>query len=109
MSSKTLIRTRFRSVRLTPGELAILRGKARTAGLPLSTYLRQRALEHRVRAPGNRLDYEDVDQLAELGRRLNEFARAANTARRMVGTEDLRELLAEIRTVAREFRGKFPP
>jgi hypothetical protein len=92
------------AVRLTPGELAVLRGRARVAGLPLSTYLRHQALVHRIRSRGSRLKAGQVDELVRLGKRLNEFARAANTARRIVGQEELQDLLAEIRQFARNVR-----
>lgn len=95
------------AVRLTPGELAVLRGRARVAGLPLSTYLRHQALAHRIRSHGNRLTAGQVDELAELGNRLNGFARAANTARSIVAPEELRDLLAEARELARELRAKL--
>ena len=101
------LRTRYHSVRLTPGENARLQAKAYVAGVALSTYLRRTALAHRIRGRSNRLEQEDVDRLNRLGRRLNDFARAANTARRIVGADELGELLAEIRMLARELRGRF--
>ena len=96
--------TRVYAVRLTPGELAVLRGRARVGGSPLSTYLRHQALAHRIRSRGSRLKASQVDELVRLGKRLNEFARAANTARRIVGQEELQDLLAEIRQYARDVR-----
>lgn len=106
MSSSSRNRTRFHSVRLTPGELALLRGRARPAGVPLATYFRQCALAHRIRSRGNCFSRPDIDELVRLGRQLNTFARAANTARRIVSEPALGELLAEIREYARELLAK---
>ena len=78
-------RTRVLAVRLTRGELATLRARAYVAGVPASTYVRERALAPRRRARAGRLRPADVDRLVPLGTDLNGFARAANTARRIVG------------------------
>ena len=101
-------RTHVHAVRLTRGELAIVYARARRAGLPVSTYLRQRALAPRVRSRGSRLRQADVDQLARLGGDLNRFAHAANSVRRLVGGGELSGLLAEIRSSARALRANLP-
>ena len=101
------LRTRYHSVRLTPGEHARLQAKAHVAGVPVSTYLRRKALAHRVRSRGNHLKQEDLDRLNRLGRRLNRFAHAANSSRQIVGPGELGELLAEIRVLAGALRARF--
>ena len=107
MDSSRTHRTSAPTIRLTPGELAILQGRARSAGVPPSTYLRDRALAHRIRSRGSRFSRADVDRLAELGTELNRLAHAANTTRRIVGEEELARLLAEIRSAFRELRPRL--
>ena len=100
-------RTHVYVLRLTPGEHATLSARAHTAGAPLSTYLRERALGHRLRSWGNRLGPADLDHLVDLGTQLNAFARAANTARRIIGAPEIGELLAQLRAVAESLRAKL--
>ena len=94
-------RTRVLAVRLTRGELATLRARAYVAGLPASTYVRERALAPRRRVRAGRLRPADIERLVPLGTDLNGFARAANTARRIVGARELVELLNRIASAVR--------
>lgn len=107
MSTTSPRRTCVQAVRLTPGELAVLRGRAGASGVSLATYLRERALARRIRSHGSRLDRSDVDTLRRLGVALNRFTRAANTARCVVGAEELAVLLAEMRSTAQGLRAKL--
>lgn len=102
-------RTQVHTIRLTPGERARLRARAYLAGVAPGRYLRERPLAHRVRDRRSRLAPADVDRLAQLGTDLNGFARAANTARRLVGPDELGELLERIRSAAGELVAKLRP
>lgn len=86
-------------VPLTPGEHARLVGRARVADLPLSSYLRQAALAHRVRSSAERITPGDVDEFVEMGHRLNDIAHTANTTGRLVAEEALSRELTELRAV----------
>ncbi len=108
MPLSRLPRCSILTLRLTPGERARLAGRARVAGLALSPYLRRVALRHRVRSSGPRLAEADVEELVRLGVRLNGFAHASNTTRRLVGVPELRELLAELRSTVRELAAGLP-
>lgn len=90
-------RTHFRSLRLTPGELAIIRGKAHAAGLPVSTYLRQVGLGKKVRVRRGQIRRDAIYQLIRIGTNINQLARAANTAGQVVEMELLEEALEELR------------
>jgi hypothetical protein len=92
-------RAHFRSLRLTPGELAVIRGKARAAGLPVSTYLRQVALGKKVRVRRGQVRRDTVYQLIKVGTNINQLARAANTAGQVVALELLEAALQELRRV----------
>ncbi len=63
--SRSHLRTRVLAVRLTRGELATLRARADVAGVPTSTYVRERALAPRVRVHASRLRPAEVDRLLE--------------------------------------------
>lgn len=105
--SSSSARTYGLTLRLTRGELAILRGRARTAGAPLSTHLRRRALAHRVRVQPGRIAPSDLEQLIRLGTRLNAVAHAANASRRIVNVDELVRLLGEIRQLLRRVRQRL--
>lgn len=104
-SSRRITRSHFRSLRLTPGELAVIRGKAHAAGLPVSTYLRRVALGKRVRARRGQVDRDAIYHLSKIGNNLNQLARAANTAGQVVAVELLEEALGELREVLDELVG----
>lgn len=108
MPTSRPLRSSILTLRLTPGERALLAGRARVAGLTLSSFLRRAAMRHRVRSSGRRLAEADVEELVRLGVRLNGFAHASNTTRRLVGVPELRELLAELRSTARELAAGLP-
>ena len=97
MPTSRTTRTHFRSLRLTPGELAIIRGKARAAGLPVSTYLRQVGPGKRVRVRRGQIRRDAVYQLIRIGTNINQLARAANTVGQVVALDLLEEALEELR------------
>lgn len=98
-------RTHFRSLRLTPGELAVLRGKAHAAGLPVSTYLRQVGLKKKIRARRGQVERDAIYQLSKIGNNLNQLARAANTAGQVVAFDLLEAALAELREAIEDLAG----
>jgi len=102
-------RTQVHTIRLTPGERARLRARAYLAGVSPGRYLRERPLAQRMRSRRSRLRPADVDRLAQLGTDLNRFARAANTARYLVGPNGLGELLERIRSAAGDLVAKLRP
>jgi hypothetical protein len=97
MASSPSSRLHVLAVRLTPGERAVLAGRARVAGVPVSTYLRQAALARPLKRGRNRATHAGVEELGRLGRRLNQFAHAANVVHRIAAPEELAQLLEEIR------------
>lgn len=97
MSRSRTTRTHIQSVRLTPGELAVLRGRAHAAGLPLSTFLRDAALGKDIRARRGQLRRDAIYQVAKVGTNVNQLARAANTAGQVVALELLEEALEDLR------------
>jgi Bacterial mobilisation protein (MobC) len=73
---KAIIRTRTTGIRFSNTELFIVREKARKAGLNLTTYIRQAALEAKVET---RLSEEErffVRQLIGFSNNINQIARA---------------------------------
>ncbi len=73
---KSVIRTRTTGIRFTNTELFVVREKARMAGLNLTTYIRQSALEAKVQT---RLTAEErlfVRQLIGFSNNINQIARA---------------------------------
>jgi len=98
-------RSCFRSLRLTPGELALVRARAHSAGLPVSTFLRRAALGQAVRARRGQVERDAIYQLSKIGNNLNQLARAANTARQVVALELLEEALQELRAALAELTG----
>ncbi|MFW6012220.1 MAG: plasmid mobilization protein [bacterium] len=100
-------RRQFFNLRLTAGELATLRARARAADLALSSYLRHRVLTHRVRRRANRLAQADLDHLVALGQGLNRLTHAGNTAHRIVHPADLTRVLRDLRSLARRLQAKI--
>jgi len=94
------LRTHFRSVRFTRGELASLRAKAHAAGLPVATFIRRLILGKKMPVRRGRFDEDGLYQLCRIGNNLNQIARALNTARKQgsepVGLERLGEVLEEL-------------
>jgi hypothetical protein len=50
----------------------------------------------------------EVEELVRLGVQLNAFAHASNTTHRLVGVPELRELLAELRSLAHDLSAALP-
>ena len=78
------------NVRLAPEDLRLLKERALARGLPSATYLSYLTRSHlRGAAPLPNAEYtllkQSVEQLAALGRNLNQIARAMNQGDRSVG------------------------
>jgi hypothetical protein len=98
-------RSRLASLRLTPGELTVLRRKAHAAGLALSAYLRQAGLQKMIRARRGQAERDAIYQLSKIGNNLNQLARAANTAGQVVALEMLEAAIERLRDVLDELMG----
>lgn len=105
MPPSRTIRSHIQSVRLTRGELAVLHGKARTAGLPLSTFLRHAALGKTVRARRGQVDRDAIYQLVKVGNNINQLARAANAAGQVVALELLEQAIEDLRSALDHLTG----
>ena len=69
-------RTAWIKLRVTPDEKAIITAKAEAQGQTVTDFIRQRALDYRLRQTS--LEKERVRQLARIGANLNQLARWAN-------------------------------
>ncbi|MDE2772082.1 MAG: MobC family plasmid mobilization relaxosome protein [Gemmatimonadota bacterium] len=68
------------AVRLTPGEVADWRAKAKAAGVPLSALIRRAMARTRTwTAPAAEVERERTRQVSRVGNNLNQIARWANT------------------------------
>jgi hypothetical protein len=73
---KSEIRSAWIKLRVSPAEKDVIVAKAEAQGQSLTDFLRQRALDYRLRQTP--LEKERVRQLARIGSNLNQLARWAN-------------------------------
>lgn len=92
-------RTVMRTLRLRPGESAIIAGRAKAAGLSVSEFLRRAALGQRVRARRDQANRDLIYHLSKIGTNLNQLAHVANVARQVVAHDQLEELISALREV----------
>ena len=64
-------------MRVTPDEKRLVESKASAQGQTVTDFLRQRALDYRLRQ--SPLEKERIRQLARIGSNMNQIARWANT------------------------------
>ncbi len=64
-------------MRVTPDEKKLIESKASAQGQTVTDFLRQRALDYRLRQ--SPLEKERIRQLARIGSNMNQIARWANT------------------------------
>ena len=64
-------------MRVTPDEKKLIESKASSQGQTVTDFLRQRALDYRLRQ--SPLEKERIRQLARIGSNMNQIARWANT------------------------------
>ena len=69
---------RLPHIRCTEGEYAALLGKAAQAGLSLSEYVRQMAMNGKIIVRQSKVDFTLVDQLRRVGVNLNQQTRRMN-------------------------------
>ena len=70
-------RSAWIKMRVTPDEKRLIESKASAQGQTVTDFLRQRALDYRLRQ--SPLEKEHIRQLARIGSNMNQIARWANT------------------------------
>lgn len=70
-------RSAWIKIRVTPDEKKLIESKASVQGQTVTDFLRQRALDYRLRQ--SPLEKERIRQLARIGANMNQIARWANT------------------------------
>ena len=70
-------RSAWIKMRVTPDEKRLVESKASAQGQTVTDFLRQRALDYRLRQ--SPLEKERIHQLARIGSNMNQIARWANT------------------------------
>ncbi len=70
-------RSAWIKIRVTPDEKRLIESKASAQGQTVTDFLRQRALDYRLRQ--SPLEKERIRQLARIGSNMNQIARWANT------------------------------
>jgi hypothetical protein len=76
MKAKNEIRASWLKLRVSPAEREAIAAKAEAQGQSVADFLRQRALDYRLRQTP--LEKERLRQLARIGANLNQLARWAN-------------------------------
>ena len=88
------------AVRLTPGESADWRAKAKAAGVPLSALIRRAMARTRTwTARAAEVERERTRQVSRIGNNLNQIARWANTHK---GAVEAVEVIAHLIAIRRE-------
>ena len=99
-------RTVTAAARVSPGELADWRAKAASAGVPLSTLLREAMARTRTwTAPAAEVERERTRQIARIGSNLNQIARWANT---FASTAEAVEVVAHLVAIERALAALAP-
>lgn len=95
---------RLPAARVTAAELAYVEELADRAGLPVSEYVRRRALGGRVVAREAATDARALDELNRIGVNLNQLTHAANMGRTLEGklADTLDQLQRQLEKVARD-------
>ena len=104
MKAKKDTRTALVKLRVTPAEKEIIIAKAEAQGQTVTDFLRQRALDYRLRQTP--LEKERVRQLARIGVNLNQLARWANVYKSRAETIDV---LAALVSLERELKEADTP
>lgn len=97
-------RTAWIKLRVTPDEKAVITAKAEAQGQTVTDFIRQRALDYRLRQTP--LEKERVRQLARIGANLNQLARWANIHK---SRAEAISVLAALAGLERELRDTPPP
>jgi len=97
-------RTALVKLRVTPAEKEAITTKAEAQGQTVTDFLRQRALDYRLRQTP--LEKEHVRQLARIGANLNQLARWVNIHKSRAEAIDV---LTALVSLERELRDTAPP
>ena len=104
MKPKTDARTALVKLRVTPAEKAAIIAKADAQGQTVTDFIRQRALDYRLRQTP--LEKEHVRQLARIGANLNQLARWVNIHK---GRAEAIDVLTALVSLERELRDTARP
>lgn len=107
MKSKTDTRTALVKLRVTPAEKEAITAKAATQGQTVTDFIRQRALDYRLRQTP--LEKERVRQLARIGVNLNQLARWVNIHKSRAETIDVLSALVSLERELRDTDTPPPP
>jgi hypothetical protein len=91
---KSEIRSAWLKLRVSPSEKESIAAKAEAQGQSVTDFLRQRALDYRLRQTP--LEKERVRQLARISANLNQLAKWANTHKRQAEALDVLIALASL-------------
>jgi response regulator of citrate/malate metabolism len=94
MKAKNEIRASWLKLRVSPAEREAIISKAESQGQTVADFLRQRALDYRLRQTP--LEKERVRQLARIGVNLNQLARWANVHKSRAEALDVLIALASL-------------
>jgi hypothetical protein len=94
MKAKNEIRASWLKLRVSPAERAGIISKAEAQGQTVADFLRQRALDYRLRQTP--MEKERVRQLARIGVNLNQLARWANVHKSRAEALDVLVALASL-------------
>ncbi|MCD7983440.1 MAG: plasmid mobilization relaxosome protein MobC [Desulfovibrio sp.] len=97
-------RTAWIKLRVTPAEKAAITAKAEAQGQTVTDFIRQRALDYRLRQTP--LEKERVRQLARIGANLNQLARWVNIHKTRA---EIINVLAALVSLEQEVRDTPPP
>ena len=91
---------------LTDGERAALEIKARSARLPMSTFLRRVALSKKIEQPPSEISRSQYAELARVGANLNQIAAAINAGiAHGIDVDVINELAAQVRLLRLQLVG----
>lgn len=88
---------RLPHIRCTEGEYAAFLSKAAQAGMSLSEYVRQMAMNGKIVIQQSKFDFELADQLRRIGVNINQQTRRLNMSGRV--SPELRSLWAKLETI----------
>jgi uncharacterized protein (DUF1778 family) len=104
MTPRQDIRTAWIKLRVTPAEKVTITAKAEAQGQTVTDFLRQRALDYRLRQ--TTLEKERIQQLARIGVNLNQIARWVNIHKTRAEALDV---LTALVSLERELRDAASP
>ncbi len=104
MRQKAESRSTWIKFRVTPTEKEIIAAKAEAQGQTVTDFIRQRALDYRLRQTP--LEKERVRQLARIGANMNQLARWANTHKNRA---DVVDVLAALLSFERALKEPIAP